>query len=135
MAIDRRNAAIARSTATAPLSVRSTPTALSVDASVDDESLTASGRLTAETEAGGERGLTGRTVSLSIDGTDVGTAETGPDGRYRVEIAVPASIEPGERGSITAAFDGTGTNLLGSTAEGTVVVPRGNADGNGADAT
>ncbi|WP_048077049.1 hypothetical protein, partial [Halorubrum sp. AJ67] len=140
VAIDRRNAAIARSTAVTTLSVRETATALSVDGSIDAadggseegsdgpddgeaDTLTVSGRLTTDGGDDPERGLAGRSVALAVDGTDIGTVETNADGTYRTTVAVPETVTGGDQVSLTASFDGTGTNLAESVAEGQVTVP------------
>jgi len=141
--IDRRDAAIAPSTAEATLSVRETPTALAVDAAISEtaadgevaEEVAVSGRLAVDDANGADGGtaLAGQVVALSIDGTDLGTVETDANGTYRTTVAIPASAADG-RLTVTAAFDGTGTNLGGSTAESEVVVPQPNAaDGGTSD--
>lgn len=147
VAIDRQDVAIARSTATAPISIQETPTALSIEASADegadagaadgegepDGAVTVSGRLTAEAVDGeeSERGLADRPVALSIDGGDVRSIETDANGTYRTTVTIPEPADAGDRLSVTATFDGGGTSLAGSTAEGSVVVTRPNASGTG----
>ncbi|OYR56614.1 DUF4129 domain-containing protein [Halorubrum halodurans] len=135
VAIDRRDAAIARSAETASLSVRETPTALSVAAAIDGggdgegdraDEVDLSGRLVAAEAAASEggRGLAGRPVVLSIGGAVLGTVETGADGTYRTTVDVPASAGPGDELPVTASYEGAGTNLAGSTAEARTLVPR-----------
>ena len=113
VAIDRRDAAIERSTAAESLTVRSTPTALSLNATADDgENVTVSGNLTLD---GGVE-LATREVAIAVGETEATRVATDEDGRYRATITVPSDVERVEPVSVTASFDAAGTNFEESTA-------------------
>ncbi|TKX87541.1 hypothetical protein EXE43_02665 [Halorubrum sp. SS5] len=133
VAIDRRDAAIARSAATNALTVRSTPTTLSMNATAGDgRNVTITGALA--TDEGGTLG--GREVTVAVGGTETGQVGTDGDGQYRETVVVPDSVGPGESATITARFEATGTNLEASTAtqEVTLPQPSGRSAGGSADA-
>jgi hypothetical protein len=117
--IDRRDAAVARSAATDSLTVQSTPTTLSLNATADDgQNVTVTGGL--RTDRGG--GLAGREVAIAVGRTDGDRLETDNNGRYRETFAVPSDTEGDESVTVTATFDGAGTNLEDSTATQQVTV-------------
>lgn len=113
VAIDRRNAAIKRSAATESLTVQSTPTALSMNATADDEpNATVAGTLS--TVEGTP--LTSQTVTITVDGTETTQIATDDDGQFRETVALPNDVERGMGVALTVRFDGAGTNLESSTA-------------------
>lgn len=121
VAIDRRDVAIERSAATAPLTVRSTSTTLSLNATANDgQNVTVTGALT--TNGGGVLGS--REVAIAVEGTETEQITTGGDGRYRETVTVPNDVERGESVIVTASFDGAGTNLEASTATRQVTLPQ-----------
>ncbi|GAA0729713.1 hypothetical protein J2744_003068 [Halorubrum trapanicum] len=133
VAIDRRDAAIERSAAADPLTVRSTPTTLTVNATAGDgENVTVTGALT----TGGGTALTGREVAIAVGGTETGQITTDGDGQYRETVAVPDDVESGGPVTVTASFDAAGTNLEASTAARQVTLPQssGATGGGSADA-
>lgn len=115
IAIDREGLAIERATASAPISVLSTPTALSLTATsnetTENRTVNVTGRLTTTDGTA----LTGRPVRITAGGTDLGTIETNATGRYEANYTLPATVG-GDSVSVTATFDGAGTNLAESTA-------------------
>jgi hypothetical protein len=121
VAIDRRDAAIERSAAADALTVRSTPTALAVNATPDDGgNVTVSGALT--TDEG--TALVAREVAIAVGGTEVERIATDGDGRYRERVTVSDDVNPGESVTVTASFDAAGTNLEASTATREVTLPQ-----------
>ena len=131
VAIDRRDAAIERSAAATPLTVRSTATTLSLNATAGDEgNVPVSGALT--TDGGGV--LATREVAIAVGGTETDRIATDDDGRYRETIAVPNDIERGESVTVTASFDAAGTNLEASTATRQVTLPQSSGGNSGGSA-
>ena len=121
VAIDRRDAAIERSAAADALTVRSTPTALSLNATADDGgNVTVSGALATD----GGTALATREVAIAVGGTEVDRIATGGDGRYRETVAVPDGVERGESVTVTASFDAAGTSLEASSARRQVTLPQ-----------
>ena len=117
--IDRRDAAVARSAATDSLTIQSTPTTLSLNATADDgRNVTVTGGL--RTDGGGR--LAGRDVVIAVGRTGGDRLETDNNGRYRETFAVPNDTEGDESVTVTATFDGAGTNLEDSTATQQVTV-------------
>lgn len=122
VAIDRRDAAIARATATTEVTVTATPTTLSLTATPpanETGNLTVTGDL--RVEAGDA--LAERAVTLTVDGTVVETVTTDPTGQYRATVALPAEMAAGDAVTVTAQFEPTGTNLAATTATQQVTLP------------
>ena len=130
--IDRRDAAISRSAATESLTVRSSPTTLSLNATADEgENVTVTGELTVDEGAV----LASREVAIAVGGTEVERVVTDGDGRYRETIAVPSEVERGEPVTVTASFNGAGTNLEDSSATETVTLSQPSGGGIGGAVT
>ncbi|ELZ42640.1 hypothetical protein C463_10610 [Halorubrum californiense DSM 19288] len=131
VAIDRRDAAIDRSAAASSLTVRSTPTTLSLTATADDgRNVTVSGALT----AGEGTALPTREVAIAVGATETERVATGGDGRYSETVAIPDDVEPGESVTVTASFDAAGTNLQASTATRQVTPPQSSGANGGGSA-
>ncbi|MDS0295316.1 hypothetical protein [Halogeometricum luteum] len=103
--------------ATEPVTVTATPTNLTLALTPDDGTIVASGRLTAD-----GAGVADRRISVSVDGETVTEATTTESGQYRARFDDRLMHQ---NATVTARFDGSGTNLESATA----VVNRG---GNGA---
>ena len=132
VAIDRRDAAINRSAAANSLTVRSTPTTLSLNATAGDEgNVTVSGALT--TDEG--TALAAREVAIAVDATEAEQITTDGEGRFREVVAVPDGVERGEPVTVTANFDAAGTSLEASTATEQVTLPQPSGGGSANDVT
>ena len=133
VAIDRRDAAIERSAAAESLTVRSTPTTLSLNATADvGGNVTVSGALT--TDEGGA--LATREVAIAVGGTKMERIATDGEGRFREAVAVPDGVERSEAVTVSASFDAAGTSFEETTAtrEVTLPQPSGANGGGSADA-
>jgi hypothetical protein len=118
------NRALGRANASIPVVVRSTPTALSVEAAqlsvnrsaVDGPVVRVRGRLTT---ADGTP-IRNESVALGVNGTPSAEATTGEDGRYTANVTVPEGVFAGRTGPLSASigvgYDGAGTNLEPSRA-------------------
>lgn len=117
-----RNRAIAPVNATTTLTIRETPTTLSVDAAPEDGSIIVTGRLAPGTDRTDQ--IPPQNIVITI-GETTRTVRTDSMGRYRT--AIPRSAVSGESGGDTsrifAEFDGEGTNLESATAEASVTLP------------
>jgi len=115
-----QNRALGGANVSVPVTVTSTATTLSINASqqsinssaVDGPVVSIEGRLTANGTPLRNRSVA---ISLSNSTTDVTTNSTGD---YSANITVPKNVFAGETGSvattITVVYDGTGTNLKSS---------------------
>jgi hypothetical protein len=124
VALPVENRALGRANASIPVVVRSTPTALSVEAAqlsvngstVDGPVVRVRGRLTA---ADGTP-IPNESVALGVNGTPSAEATTGEDGRYTANVTVPEGVFAGRTGPLSASigvgYDGAGTNLEPSRA-------------------
>ncbi|MDB9235652.1 hypothetical protein [Halorubrum ezzemoulense] len=122
VSIDRREMAIERSMATAPITVRSTRTDLSIDPTVNGmngtQNVTVGGQLrTADGDP-----LSDRSIRVTIGETTLGTVETNASGGYQATYELPAGLR-GSDITVTATFEGTGTNLAASAAQQRVPLP------------
>jgi len=109
---------LSNESATTRVTVRETPTALTLDAAaVDETRVRVRGRL-ATTDG---RALPNRTVALRVDGGRRETVTTGPNGTFA------ATVAGGDGGqfAVTARFDGEGTNLGAATADTSVAASSG----------
>ena len=124
VALPVENRALGRANASIPVVVRSTPTALSVEAAqlsvngsaVDGPVVRVRGRLTT---ADGTP-IRNESVALGVNGTPSAEATTGEDGRYTANVTVPEGVFAGRTGPLSASigvgYDGAGTNLEPSRA-------------------
>lgn len=122
VAIDRRDAAIARSAANDSVTIVSTPTTLTLDATPtgnNSRNLTATGELRIEEGAP----LAARDVTLAVDGTPIGTVRTDGTGQYRETVTLPTGVTAGDDVTVTAQFDPTGTSLAAATVTQQVTLP------------
>lgn len=96
--------ALAPAIETRSVTVAESPTALSLEGTLDGEELVVSGRLTANGQP-----VSGQRVGVSVDGEIREIARTAEDGRYRVRVP----RETGGRGvwSVTADYNNPSTNL------------------------
>lgn len=110
---DRQDTAIVGLPVTETLIVESTPTDVSLateEEDVKEGNLTVSGQLT--TDMGVP--LASRDISISVGGTDVAVVETDEAGQYTETITIPEITDRNAPVTVTAAFDGAGTNLEAS---------------------
>lgn len=117
--------AVARGSADATLSVRSTDSVLVLDAAAEGpaEANVSGVLLTADGDP-----VPNQPVTLRVNGTTVETVRTGPDGRFRASVAMPSSaLEPGRETAVTIAgvYDASDTNLRRSAADTVVQLPPG----------
>ena len=111
--VDQSGRALARATATTPLEVESTATTLTIRGSFgEDGTAIVSGRL--RTVDG--RGVRGRPIRLSADGSAVRTVETDGSGQFSARLDGTADGDT----TVEASFEGTGTNLETSRAATTL---------------
>lgn len=68
--------------------------------------------------------LESQTVGIYLNGSRVDTVETGPGGQYTTTLT-PTSLDNTTNATLTARFDGQGTNLVSSEAATSFTVPRG----------
>lgn len=113
------DAAVRPTTATQPLRIAPTDTDLTIDVNaIDDDGLTVSGEL--QTDDGVP--VSGELVTITVDGDQLGLAETDQEGRYATQVALDGEQEDREV-TVVATFDGEGTNLHASGAEQRVTRP------------
>ena len=122
VAIDRREMAVAQSTATAPITVRSTPTDLSIDSTVNSTNETQKVTVTGQLRTTDGDPLSDRSIRVAIAETTLGTVETNVSGGYQATYELPADLRGGDV-VVTATFEGTDTNLEGSGAQQRVSLP------------
>lgn len=104
------------------VTVRETESDLSVEGLSDgNRAVTVNGTLAT---ADGD-GVRGESVEIQIDGVTVGTVTTDAGGTFEETVSVPNSIAGGEV-TVTAVYDGSGSNIEAATAE--TVVTIGDAD-------
>lgn len=111
--IDRRDLAVAPSTATTQLTIQPTATSLSVDAktnTTNTTTVTVVGQLTTAT---GDP-LADRKLRIMLDDAVLGVVETDQTGSYQTVYTV--SETGGQTAELVVSYDGTGTSLTGSTA-------------------
>lgn len=120
VAHSRAGRAIGQGSATAPITIASTETNLTVSATRRGEALSIRGRLTTTEGTAIEE----RTVTVAIGGT-VRSIETTDDGRYQLTVQnfSAADVENASSIPVTARFDGSGTNLADSSAETSIRIP------------
>lgn len=87
------------------------PTSEATD-TTENQTVTVSGRLTTES---GEP-VSGREVRVSMDETELGSAETDAVGRYQGSFSVPGAVAGSGAVTVSVVFDPAGTNLDSSTA-------------------
>ena len=110
--------AVAPATATAPLTVQSTPTELSVvtsDADTDSQNVSIAGTLTT---AAGEP-LAGRTLQVRLAGAPLETIQTDALGQYETTID-RSRVAAADTHVVTVKFAPSGSNLAPSTVEQTL---------------
>ncbi len=113
--------AIRAASASTPLSVVETSSSLSVSARrTGSGDIALNGSLTA---AG--TGVAGRSISISVGEETVTTATTGSNGDFETRLPLDAASER----SVTATFDGSGTNLEPARASTVVAASGSGADG------
>ncbi|WP_445087724.1 hypothetical protein [Halobellus sp. GM3] len=110
--------AIGPVTATESIMVESTATALTVQTSTDSSQLTVRGRLT--TAAGS--GIPNQPVTLGL-GPTVTTVTTNETGAYQWQTDATALEMNATTPTLTARFDGRGTNLASAAADTQVTLP------------
>lgn len=110
--------ALAATTATTTVTVRETESELSIEgASTGDREITVNGTLgTVDGD-----GVAGETVQLRVDGTVVGNVTTEAGGTFGETVSVPDSVSEGDV-TVTAVYEGNGSNLAPSTADTVVTV-------------
>ncbi|RJT05254.1 hypothetical protein [Halococcus sp. IIIV-5B] len=118
------NRALARDNVSIPLTVRSTPTALSVNAtqtSVNGSNVSGpvvrlAGRLTTN----GDQAVRNESVALAVNDTTTTTVTTDENGSYDANVSVPESLFAGRTGTVPIAigarYAGVETSLEASTA-------------------
>ena len=117
--------AVGNGSATDTVSITETETQIQVDQTPD--STAASLRLTGtlRTDTGTE--VPNQPVSIAINGTSIGTAQTDANGSFSVEAAVPPDVDRAGASdvtlAVTASFDGSGTNLRDTAVTETLIVP------------
>ncbi|MFC6993630.1 hypothetical protein ACFQH3_19050 [Haladaptatus sp. GCM10025707] len=118
--------ALASSEATAPITVTTTNTTLSVSGEqAGPRAVRASGVL--RTADG--RPVANQSVELRVNGTTVGEAVTDGSGRYMKTVNAPGVAEENATVALVARFDGQGTNLEASAAEDEVALVAGGSSG------
>ncbi|MDB9299361.1 hypothetical protein PN417_00150 [Halorubrum ezzemoulense] len=122
VSIDRRELAIERSMATAPITVRSTPTDLSIDPTVTSTNETRNVTVGGQLRTADGDPLSDRSIRVAIGETTLGTVETNASGGYQATYELPAGLR-GSDITVTATFEGTGTNLEASAAQQRVPLP------------
>lgn len=117
-----RNRAIAPVNATTTLTIRETPTTLSVDATPDTGNIIITGRLSLGIDQTDQ--LPPQDIVISI-GEAARTVRTDSQGRYRTVVPQSAisGTGAGDTLRVSAEFDGAGTNLEPATAETSVTLP------------
>ena len=113
VAIDRRDLAIAPSTATTQLTIQPTATSLSVDTATNTTNttnLTVAGQLTT---ASGDP-LADRELRITLGEAVLDVVETDQTGSYQADYIVPDTV--GQTAELTVSYEATGTSLTGSTA-------------------
>ncbi|WP_148416186.1 DUF4129 domain-containing protein [Haloferax sp. KTX1] len=123
---DGRAVTFAPATASVPLETEGT----ALDASArgtGNGTVVVDGRL--ETDEG--EAVRGRTVAVSVDGRAVASATTGRSGAYRATFDLPSDASA-ENATVSAAFDGGGTNLESSAATASIRLSSGAATGSDA---
>ncbi|MFW6382509.1 MAG: hypothetical protein ACOCZD_00540 [Haloferacaceae archaeon] len=100
--------------------VEETETRLSLSAVRADGSVTVSGELLAGTETA----VGGENVTVSVAGEPGQSVRTTEDGSYEAVVELPESVNESDSVPVRAEFNGTGTNLGGSTV-GASVAPAG----------
>lgn len=112
---DRALAAAADETS---VTVSETESELSIEGLSDgDRGVTVNGTLST---ADGD-GVRGEPVQIQIDGATVGTVTTEAGGTFEETVSVPDSIDGGEV-TVTAVYDGSGSNIEAATAESAVTI-------------
>jgi hypothetical protein len=102
------------------ITIEQTPTRLSLDATaVNAETVDLSGRLL--TASASEEAVPDAVVTVTQNGTAVGTLSTDGTGGFSMELS-PESVD-GRLVRLTVAFDGSGTNLESATASTQVRLP------------
>ncbi|POG55593.1 DUF4129 domain-containing protein [Haloferax marisrubri] len=122
---DGRAVTFAPTTVSVPLETEET--ALDVRArETTAQTVVVEGRL--ETDEG--EAVRGQSVAVSVGGREVASATTGESGAYRTTIDLPSGVAA-ENATVSAAFDGEGTNLESSDATASIQLSNG-ATGAGA---
>lgn len=128
--------AIQGASATTTVTVRETPTMLTIQSSVVDGAGAVPGRGTADrvrvrvtghlrTDDG--HSLDGQPIRLTLNGTTVGTVQTGRDGTYGTTVPVPRRLIATQQSNtsirVLAQFGAPGTNLAPTRSTTTVQIP------------
>lgn len=116
--------ALAAADATTTVTVRETESELSIEGtSMGDREIRLNGTLapTGGRPLAAGDGLAGETVHIQIGGMTVGTLTTAADGSFGGTVSVPDSMADSDV-SVTATYDGRGSNLAPATARTAVTV-------------
>lgn len=103
--------------------IEPTETTVSVDATASGDGTESSIAVSGSVDSTGGRPVEAVPVTIRIDETVVGTAETNRDGQFTEQFAAPDSSEPGTRVAVEATFDESGSNLEPATDSTTVMLP------------
>ena len=123
----RDDRAVRVQSATVPVTIVSTTTELSAEAStnaagaviVDGQLLTSDGEAVA-----------GQSVAVALNGRILETTTTRPSGRYRTRIDFPPNATIGNT-TVVVRFDGSGTNLKSANASTGIAITDGNGGSSG----
>jgi len=121
--IPYENRAIAGRTATVPVTVERRPSALSVDATAENGTVVATGRLA--TENG--RAVRSQPVRVALTGGAETVVATGRDGTFRARLSTAGVPADTDAATVTARYAATPSNLGTSNASATVPVAGGGA--------
>jgi hypothetical protein len=112
--------ALASTSAESPISIDETDTELEMEATaIGEDRFAIDGQFAG---ADGD-GFDNESIEVRVDGTAVGTVTTGPDGEFNETVAFPETTD--DEVSVTATYEGAGTNLAAAESETTVAVPGG----------
>ena len=115
--------ALDRSNEETSVIVEATETAVSIDAATSEDGTESAIQVSGSVDSAGGRPVTAVPVTIQIDETVVGIAETDSNGQFTGQFGPPDSSEPGDRVTIEATFDEQGSNLESATGSATVVLP------------
>jgi len=110
--------ALAATTNTTTVTVRETESKLSIEGeSTGNQEITVNGTLSTV----GSDGVAGEIVQIRVDGTVVSTVTTEEGGAFGETVSVPDSVS-GNDVTVTAIYEGRGSNLAPTTAEVAITI-------------
>lgn len=115
--------AIAGGNATVPVTVERRPSTLSVDATAENGTVVATGRLA--TESG--RAVRDQPVRVALGGEEATVVATGRDGTFRARLSTDRVPADTDSATVTARYDPAPSNLGASNASTTVPIAGGGA--------